>query len=819
MSHAKSICWRLVLAGIVLAGTDLAAAASPTDAQRELDQGLADIQSGAFPAASEHCALSAADFAARGEDERQCQALWAEATALCDMGKYPQAIATLTVALQAAGENQRLKTVTTIHLAEAMILSRNDEMGNSRLPTAQAELQEAQDAAGNDAGAKIALAAAWGDLYLAELKPDLAAAAYGQSLAGAQAAGDDGAAARAAANGALAWLTELKAVTNPDRFIRSRAQRRQDAAQAAVSALAVRNMDEQAMAAAAKLPASHDVAYLWLTIGQTEEGLGGAITAAGPGIVSMPGPDPNLVAYSAYQSGLNVATTIDDIAGQAYALGFTGHLYELSGRRAEAMVLTRQAVFLAQQIQDADCLYRWQWQTARLLRGSDDAAALECYRRAAMTLQSIRTDIGAGGGNQPASASFHGVAEGVFYELADLLLRHADSAGADEAAAQHDLLESRDTIEQLKTAQVQNYFHERCDALLQRKGVDVAGIDARTAVVYLIPLPDRTEILVAEPAPVSALAPGGYRVRRFRAEVSDAELTRTVRRFRLELMDVTSNDYAPTAVQLYDWLIRPMEGYLAGRGVDTLVFIPDGALRTIPMGALSDGHQYLIEKFAVAVSPGLKLTEPRSLTESQVRLLSGGLSVSRQTSRPLPSVRQELSNLSTLYGGESLLDASFKVRTFDDAMASNDYSVVHIASHGQFGDDPSQTFVQAFDGHMDLNHLEQVIEPSKYKGHAVELLTLSACETAAGNDRAALGLAGVALKAGARSALATLWSVNDEASADLIDDFYRRLKTTPGITKAQAMRQAQMQLIENSGDVRFVHPFFWSPYLIIGNWL
>jgi len=819
-----------ILAAIALLSQAAQGASPVQSAEALISQGDASVRTGDFAAAADDYKKAAAAYINLNLPARRCAALSAQASALCGLGQYTEAIQTLRTAANdaATANDSRLQTFTQIHLAEAMILSRNDEMGYSRLPEAESILHAAS---ASDPSLQSSIFAALGDLQLARGQPDQAAENFQQALTASISTHDTASSASAAANAALAELSELHALRDPNHVAPTRAIRQRRAADAISAGDAIVAFNDQARAFAAQLPASHQTAYLWLTIGQTEDGLADADKS----VSSSRQPDPHLVAYAAYQSVLNLADAIGDIRAKAYAIGYTAHLYELAGRTDEAMVLTRQAAFLAQQIQDSDCLYRWQWQTGRLLRAAADqfrakgdipsarqseSAAIDSYRAAASTLQTIRTDISAGGGNQPAGGSFHGVAEGVFYELADLLLRQADNdAGATELAAQHVLLEARDTVEQLKTAQVQNYFHERCDALIQSKGVDVATIDAKTAVIYLIPLPDRTEILVAEPTAISPQAPNGYVVRRFRANVSEAELTSAIRNFRLQLMDVTTNDYGPTAAKLYDWLIRPMDAYLQSRGVDTLVFIPDGPLRTIPMAALYDGNKFLIEKYAVTVSPGLRLTEPRPLTASKQRLLTSGISVSRRSLSPLANVPAELSNLHALYGGESLLDSAFSVAAFDEELSRNDYSIIHIASHGQFGDDPSQTFIQAFDGPMDLNHLEHDIEPSKYKGNAVELLTLSACETAAGNDRAALGLAGVALKAGARSALATLWSVNDQASADLIADFYRRLKSDPHLTKAQALRQTQMQLIENNSDVRFQHPFFWSPYLIIGNWL
>jgi len=152
----------------------------------------------------------------------------------------------------------------------------------------------------------------------------------------------------------------------------------------------------------------------------------------------------------------------------------------------------------------------------------------------------------------------------------------------------------------------------------------------------------------------------------------------------------------------------------------------------------------------------------------------------------------------------------------DKEFAVDNYSIVHIASHGHFDSDAAKTFVLTYDGKLSLDELERMIRPSQIRDKPVELLTLSACQTAAGDDRAALGLAGIAVKAGARSAFATLWFVDDEASTMLVGDFYSDLHNLPGISKAKALQKAQVKLL---ADPRYGHPCYWAPYLIIGNWL
>ena len=451
-------------------------------------------------------------------------------------------------------------------------------------------------------------------------------------------------------------------------------------------------------------------------------------------------------------------------------------------------------------------LYRWQWQTGRLLRAKkENEAAIAAYRRAVDTLQLIRHDVALRYGNPNAHSSFRDVAGAMYFQLADLLLQRADRA-TNAADLERMLLEARDAAELLKSAELEDYFQDECVNLLKSKITKVETVSETAAVVYIIPLPDRTEMLVSLPS-------GLHRVK---TTATDAEINNVAHQFRVNLEKRTTYEYLDQAKQLYDWLIKPLEPLLAKTKVDTLVFIPDGALRNIPMGALNDGEKYLIQKYAVAVIPGVTLMEPRPFQRETLAVVANGLSDSVQGFPPLGHVPEELRNIRKLFGGTELINKQFVKTNIEKEFAGESYSIVHIASHGHFDSDAKKTFVLTFDGKLTLDELEQLLRPSQLADKPVELLTLSACQTAAGDDRAALGLAGVAIKAGARSAFATLWFVNDESSATLVSDFYTGLRDHPDMSKAQALQKAQVKLLS---DERYAHPCYWAPYIIIGNWL
>ena len=233
------------------------------------------------------------------------------------------------------------------------------------------------------------------------------------------------------------------------------------------------------------------------------------------------------------------------------------------------------------------------------------------------------------------------------------------------------------------------------------------------------------------------------------------------------------------------------------------------------MAALHDGEHFLIQKYAIATTPGLTLTDARSLDREQVHLLSIGLSEAVLGFAPLPHVQQEIQELQGIFGGSSLLNKEFLAGNVEREMKEENFTVVHIASHGEFDHNPEDSFVLTYDKKLNMDQLSQLIGMFQFRKTPLELLTLSACETAVGDERAALGLAGVAVKSGARSALGTLWFINDQASSNLIQHFYSHLKQAT-FSKAQALREAQLTLLE---DAAYRHPGYWAPFLLINNWL
>ena len=568
---------------------------------------------------------------------------------------------------------------------------------------------------------------------------------------------------------------------------------------------AARKEMDAAVRAARALPEGHERAFLLLGLAHAFERI----------FHEEPAHD-NAMRRRAFEldvEAAKLATAIGDERVLAWALGHQGSLYEFEKKLPEALALTRRALELAQRTQSVDSLYRWQWQSGRILASQGERdTAIDAYRRAVATLEGIRNDVAIRHGNRNAGSSYRQVVGAVYYELADLLLQRADGI-KDAAEFQTVLREARATAEALKSAELEDYFQDDCVNLLRSKQRNVENLSDKAAVLYILPLPSRTELLLSLPG--TKEKPG--RIERFKVQIGDAELTDTVRHFRLNLEIRTTNEFLEQAQQLYKLLIEPVEPLLKSHGIDTLVFVPDGALRTIPMAALQDGEKFLIEKYSIAVSPGLDLMETGPAGLRAPRMMINGLTDAVQNFQALPAVQKEVERLEKLYPqNETLMNGQFMKVRVTEKFSGEPFTIVHIASHGHIDSDVRKSFVLTHADKLTLDDLEKLIRPGQLADRPLELLTLSACQTAAGDDRAALGLGGVAVKAGARSAFATLWCVNDEASAQLVADFYTGLSARDGRTKAQALQSAQRRLLANP---RYAHPCFWAPYLIIGNWL
>ncbi|MEM9162380.1 MAG: CHAT domain-containing protein [Cyanobacteria bacterium P01_F01_bin.4] len=506
-----------------------------------------------------------------------------------------------------------------------------------------------------------------------------------------------------------------------------------------------------------------------------------------------PNPTPDIAQLLA--TAVQEARSLSDSRAEAFALGQLGHLYEINQQWPEAQQLTQQAMKLAEGIDAPDLRAAWQWQLGRILNQQGETeAAIAAYSNAVESLQSLRQELVAL--NPDLQFSFLETVEPVYRELVSLLLE------ADPNQAK--LQQARQLIESLQLAELDNFFRHAC---LQAQPQLIDTVDATAAVLYPIILPDRLAVIVSRP---------GQPLFHYETVLPQANIEATIAQLQLYLNPhFFDEDRLRLSQQLYDWLIRPAEAVLTD--TQTLVFVLDGALRSLPMATLHDGEQYLIERYGIALSPGLQLLEPAAIDVGQIKVLTGGLSEAQQGYVALPAVDTEVNQIAQTLPTTTLLNQTFTTAQLQHTLDDVPFSVIHLATHGQFSSKAEETFLVTWDGRINVKELDALLQPrTQDLNRPLELLVLSACQTAAGDKRAALGLAGIALRSGARSTLATLWQVNDESTATLMVQFYQQLTETPGITKAEALRAAQLSLLKQP---QYQHPFYWAPFVLVGNWL
>jgi CHAT domain-containing protein len=610
---------------------------------------------------------------------------------------------------------------------------------------------------------------------------------------------------------------------------------------------------QQAQALLEGLPASRAKAYALIRLATLNQWVKGSATLD-PATHCL-GVDVPLQTIALLQQAIAIAQTIHDSQSEAFALGRLGHVYECRQEYGRALTLTQQAQLLAA---NDDSRYLWEWQSGRILHAQGNkASAIAAYALAVKTLQTLRGELAIA--SRDFQFDFRDTVEPVYRELTALYLEQATGS---QTQAQQALegkskgktslqrssvttIESAlETIDNLRLVELQNYLGEDCT--LSAIARPVAVVDQKTAVLSSIMLGERVAVILTLPLPKQ----------QFRSQVqwlpADAQTVRTTindLRRRLEKRSDLSNTYQERSQQLYDWLIRPFAEDLQAAQIETLVFIQDGILRSIPMAALHDGKQFLIEQYAIASTLSLTLIDPMQMDRTSLRVLGFGLTKPSVVEgptyfAPLSYVKAELDSIQeAIPGSKGLLDNAFTLDRLQQELTQNAYPIVHLATHGRFGIDARDTFLvtgrrrevrgerregygiestqpaaletQPYNEKLTMNALYQMLR-SMPQGKVLELLTLTACETAVGSDRDALGIAGISLQAGARSTVASLWQVDDNATAQLITHFYQALKQ--GMSRAKALQAAQKTwLREHQGDRH--HPGYWAALILVGNWL
>ncbi|SEH08813.1 CHAT domain protein [Candidatus Venteria ishoeyi] len=555
----------------------------------------------------------------------------------------------------------------------------------------------------------------------------------------------------------------------------------------------------------------------------------------------------------AYQQALE----LNNNNAKAYAAGGFGGYLAARGDLDNALKLTRQALFYAQYQPENARIYRWYHQLGRLsAKQQNSSEAISAYQAAIKILEKHWRNESYQG-YRDHYQRFEQNVQPVYAEFFQLLANQIQSQKQQDQALLQTLLQ---VIEAFNQVELENYFKSPCKLNADNRGSACsrlsAPLPAKQAVLYplllekelllLLKIGDR---LTLRSIPVSA-GQLSYQVTDFvsqlrRPPAYTRGLTKknknggvescqvlTSRSRYLSMQTSAADDqkaYLKSAQILYQWLISPIESALQTAQIDTLIVIPNKILYTLPFAALHDGEKYLIQNLSLAIAPGqcLILSPNPNLQQEQQAILLAGLSESVQAYPALPCVQHELSKIQNLYQNQSvdlLFNQSFVLPLMKTNLSQRTYRNLHIASHGEFNGDVEQSFILTYDQKINFNTLESLLR-LQTNSAALDLLVLSACETAAGNDKAALGLAGIAIKAGVSSVLASLWRIDDQLTSVLVANFYQQWQqalqensfAAGNLGKAHALSSAQRLLLEDESYIAYRHPYYWAAFLLIGN--
>ncbi|RUT00816.1 hypothetical protein DSM106972_072250 [Dulcicalothrix desertica PCC 7102] len=512
-------------------------------------------------------------------------------------------------------------------------------------------------------------------------------------------------------------------------------------------------------------------------------------------------------AQTLLKEAAKIAHKIKDSRAESFALGKLGKLFECNNKYDAALAYTQQArEVIEQNLAAKDSLFLWEWQAARILKQQDKInEAIIAYQNSKNTLEKVRQDILSE--NRNFQFDFKNEIEPIYRELIALHL-NVEAGKKENKLNNQNLLAALETIDSFKIAELQNYFGSDCIITIPNENpkdkqnsfknkILSLTSDKKTAIFSSIILEDKIAIILTLPNGESKI------------NLRDREtIQQQVIEYSTGLKEDAETKYLKPAQLLYNEIIRDFEQSLTPP-INTLVFVQDEIFQSVPMAALHDGNNFLVEKYAIATTPTLLLTDDKNFERKNLQVLALGLTVEK---KPFPKLENVQTELDAIPNSTQVKNEKFTRENIKQELSRQIYSVIHIATHGKFGIEPKDTFLVTWDNeNFTINQLDRIIRNTTTKQNRIDLLTLTACNTAVGES---LGLAGVAIQAGAKSILASLWSIDDTSTSELVQTFYQGWKN-PELTKAVALQKAQMALIKNP---KYQHPYFWAPFVLVGNW-
>lgn len=505
---------------------------------------------------------------------------------------------------------------------------------------------------------------------------------------------------------------------------------------------------------------------------------------------------PTAVRY--VESALQQAKSTGNLRLQSSGWGILASLTE----GMPAQVYLEEASGFARSARASDLLWQWESKLASLYQEQGQyEKAIVAYQTTIKSLQDVRSNLLSI--NPDVQYSFRDTVAPIYRNYVELLLKSPNS-NIEEVIAVNS---------QLQVAELENFL--RCGRL---NLVPLSNIKVSHTTVRIITLKDRVEVILQ--LPIGRL----YHHSADYTEVENALNNLLPILQDLRFAEIHEPAYLPPAQTLYNLLLAPIKSYLPSSG--NLVFDLDSSFRSLPMGVLHDGQKFLLERYSISLTLGSQLRQPKLLKKEQLKVIFAGLSqVSPSFNDPnapvdlssLPATITEAANVKRFAPSfVELLDENFTTKRFQQEISRADYSIVHISTHGEFSSDPNKTVLLDWDAALNISQINNLLQENQGGNgtSSIELLVLSACQTAKGDRRSALGIAGVAAQAGARATIASLWYVDSESTAALMGYFYQELAAE--LPKASALQQAQLKLQANP---RYRNPYYWAGFVLVGSWL
>jgi len=544
------------------------------------------------------------------------------------------------------------------------------------------------------------------------------------------------------------------------------------------------------------------------------------------------------------QGAVEGAKKLNDKRAESYALGNLGHLYEILGDSkqnehewTEAQKHTQEALYLAKVLNAPDIVYRWQWQLGRLLAiHSKTEGAIATYTAAIKTLDSVRNDLL--GISSDIQFTFRDDIEPVYRELLKLLLPLGN-----QKVAENNLGDAFYYVESLQLAELQNFFRcsltnfstiktnldngrETSKAALVEQVEEFIKQEKTTALIYPILLEDHLAIILK--------LPGKSLIYRSSEKVDEQTARDAIdlASFNLKATqvvdDLGASKLKPLA-DLYRWVFAPIKADLEDNSnVNNLVFILDGNLRKIPMATLYNdvNQQYLADtQYTLAVVPSIQLLRPNQSQKLPLKALLAGAIKPRSGFDPSEkNVRDQINRIKKSLEHPIVLMSDLPPKAFTKenlqaALRSASYSIIHLATHGTFSSNLKDTRLLTDDENeysITLEELGDFLSSSRQpRSTPINLLVLSACNSADGDNRAVLGMAGIAVKFGAEATIAPLWTVDQKSSTLLMDEFYQQLRAHPEASKAAVLKMAQNSFRDKYKE--YSVPYHWAPFILVGD--